>query len=142
MASPSIAAACAVAASVLCQGTLAAAPVASAPAFLAFPDAAGLIATCTWSETALKPQSIPSCLLNVRVANNDFTFGDFYSVSSATFSTVGNSGIIAVGTTVAKSDTDVGKAFNIWDVLVDGEEFVGSKKKAPLIARCRLSSRP
>lgn len=45
MASPSIAAACAVAASVLCQGTLAAAPVASAPAFLAFPDAAGLIAT-------------------------------------------------------------------------------------------------
>ncbi len=82
-----------------------------------------LSAVCVTSS-----EQTPPLLLNVRVANNDFTFGDFYSVSSATFSTVGNSGIIAVGTTVAKSDTDVGKAFNIWDVLVDGKEFVGSSQ--------------
>ena len=68
----------------------------------------------------------PTLLLNVRVADNNFSFGDFYSISSATFATQGPSGIISMGTTVAKAGTDPGKAFNIWDVLLDGLEFVSS----------------
>ena len=80
-----------------------------------------LSAICITSST-----ETPALLLNVRVANNNFSFGDYYSVSSATFATQGPSGIISMGTTVAKAGTDPGKAFNIWDVLVDGLEFIGS----------------
>ncbi len=64
-------------------------------------------------------------LLDVRVANDDFTFGDLYSVSSAPVSSPG-SGTVDMGTTLATAESDPGKAFNIWDVIQDGLEFVAS----------------
>ncbi len=64
-------------------------------------------------------------LLSVRVANDDFSFGDHYAVASAQTAAPG-AGAVDVGSTVATSTTDAGKAFNIWDVAVDGLEFVAS----------------
>ena len=80
-----------------------------------------LSALCVTSSTQAAPLQ-----LNVRVANNDYSFGDYYAVSSETYTTPGPSSLVTVGTVIAKADTDVGKAFNIWDVLVDGIEFVSS----------------
>jgi hypothetical protein len=67
--------------------------------------------------------------ISVRVANDDFSFGDYYSVSSTPLVSPGT-GIVPVGTTLAPSDTDAGKAFNIWDVALDGIDFVGSPQVA------------
>ncbi len=64
-------------------------------------------------------------LLAVRVANDDFSFGDYYAVSSAQMAAPG-AGALDMGSTIATSTTDAGKAFNIWDVAVDGLEFVAS----------------
>ncbi len=68
-------------------------------------------------------------LLSVRIADDNFGFGDYYSVSSDTIETPGT-GIIPMGVTLAPSSNDSGKAFNIWDVVVDGLEFIGSADAA------------
>ncbi len=82
-----------------------------------------LTAVCVTSST-----QTPSVLLSVRVANNDLGFGDYYSVSSATYPTAGPAGLVTMDTTIARADIDVGKAFNIWDVLMDGYEFLSSSQ--------------
>jgi len=67
----------------------------------------------------------PGLLLDLRVANNDYSFGDLYAVASAPANTIG-SGTVDVGTTLAVSGIDAGKFFNIWDVLIDAMQFVVS----------------
>ena len=86
-------------------------------------DVPSLSALCVTSSSQAAPLQ-----LNVRVANNDFSFGDYYAVSSETYSTPGPSGLVTMGTIIARADTDIGKAFNIWDVLIDGIEFVNSSQ--------------
>ncbi|HYK89646.1 MAG TPA: lamin tail domain-containing protein [Acidobacteriota bacterium] len=67
----------------------------------------------------------PGLLLSVKVANDDFSFGDLYSISSAATFTPG-SGTVYVGTTTATAAQDPGKFFNIWDVVIDAMQFVAS----------------
>ncbi len=66
----------------------------------------------------------PGILLDVRVANNNYTPGDYYSVSTQV--NAPGSGSVDAGTTLASSSIDVGKVFNIWDVLIDAMQFVAS----------------
>ncbi len=68
-------------------------------------------------------------LLSVRVADDNFGFGDYYSVASDPLDSPGT-GIVQLGTTLASSGNDTGKAFNIWDVIVDGIEFLASAEAA------------
>ena len=81
--------------------------------------AQSITALCITTSTS------PGPLLGVRVANDDFTFGDLYSVSSAAVNSPG-SGAVDMGTTLAMANSDAGKAFNIWDVINDALEFVAS----------------
>ncbi len=67
----------------------------------------------------------PNLLLDVRVANPDSSFGLFYSVASAPAAATG-SGTVDFGTTIAPYTNDAGKAFNIFDVGIDSEQFVAS----------------
>jgi hypothetical protein len=80
----------------------------------------------------------PGLLLNVRVANDDFSFGDYYSVASAPVVTMGT-GIVQMGTTLAPADTDAGKAFNIWDVTLDGIDFLASPQAAGRLPGAELT---
>ncbi len=79
-----------------------------------------ITAICVASST----QS-PPLLLDVRVANNDYSFGDFYSVSSDPVG-VSGSGAVDLGTTTALKDNDAGSVFNLWDVAIDSEQFLAS----------------
>ena len=79
-----------------------------------------IVAVC-----AATSSTTPGLLLDVRLANDDFTFGDFYSVASAPVNSPG-SGTIDMGITTALSTTDAGKVFNIWDVTMDALQFVAS----------------
>src|SRR5881396_669397 len=81
--------------------------------------AQSITALCITTSTS------PGPLLDVRVANDDFTFGDLYSVSSAAVNSPG-SGTVTMGMTLAMAASDIGKAFNIWDVINDALEFVAS----------------
>src|SRR5205814_1495945 len=81
--------------------------------------AQSMTALCITTSTS------PGPFLDVRVANDDFTFGDLYSVSSAAVNSPG-SGAVDMGTTLAMANSDAGKAFNIWDVINDALEFVAS----------------
>ena len=67
----------------------------------------------------------PGLLIGVRVADNWFSFGDYYSVASDENNTPGY-GIVNFGTTVAEANSDAGKAFNIWAVLNDSMRFIAS----------------
>jgi hypothetical protein len=82
--------------------------------------AQSITAICVARSGAEQPM-----MLHVRVAIDEFTPGDYYSVSSSPIQS-GGVGIVPVGTTMAASGSDPGGAFNIWDVLVDGLEFVAS----------------
>jgi len=65
-------------------------------------------------------------LLDVRVAIDTSSLsGDLYSVTSANQNATGTAAV-DMGTTLATADTDVGKAFNIWDVVNDSLQFVAS----------------
>jgi hypothetical protein len=67
----------------------------------------------------------PGLLFNLRVANNDYSFGDLYSLAT-TPATATGSGVLDMGTTTALSTEDPGKFFNIWDVVIDAMQFVAS----------------
>ena len=67
----------------------------------------------------------PGLLLDVRAANNDYSFGDLYSMASAPANATG-SGTLDVGATTAPSALDPGRFFNIWDVVIDAIQFVAS----------------
>ena len=82
--------------------------------------AQSISALCVTSSTGT-----PGLQLDLKVANSGFTFGDFYSVTSATMAASG-SGTVSIGTTLATASSDIGKAFNIWDVINDGQDFVAS----------------
>jgi len=73
--------------------------------------------------------STPDLMLEVRVATDNKTPGDYYSVSSSAKASPG-SGIVDLGATLATADSDVGKAFNIWDVVNDGFDMVASPSAA------------
>jgi hypothetical protein len=64
-------------------------------------------------------------MLDVRVAENNFGFGDIYSVGSDSVD-VASGGVYSMGTTTAPAVSDIGKAFNIWDVVIDGLEFAAA----------------
>jgi hypothetical protein len=82
--------------------------------------AQSISALCVSSSTAT-----PGLLLDIKVANNDFTFGDLYSFASTSAAASG-SGTVSIGTTLATAASDVGKVFNIWDCINDGLDFVAS----------------
>ncbi len=92
--------------------------------FIQMPDTApqSLKAVCVTSAAMT-----PALLIGVRVAENDYSFGDYYSVASAPKDTLGT-GILNFGTTLATASNDAGKAFNIWDVALDSMEFIGSSQ--------------
>ena len=82
--------------------------------------AQSITAMCVASSTATQ-----GLLLDVKVANDNFTFGDLYSFVSTAAAASGTS-TVSIGTTIATAGSDVGKAFNIWDVANDGIDFVAS----------------
>lgn len=61
----------------------------------------------------------------VRIANTDFSFGSIYSLSSPAINASG-SGTVQMGEIIAEHTTDAGKAFNIYDAVHDGMEFLAS----------------
>ncbi|MBM3789712.1 MAG: hypothetical protein FJW35_05110 [Acidobacteria bacterium] len=61
----------------------------------------------------------------VRSANNDFSFGSVYSLTSSPFNATG-SGSLQVGEITAEATADIGRAFNIYDAVCDGMEFLAS----------------
>src|SRR5687767_12289181 len=75
--------------------------------------AQSISALCVTSSTGT-----PGLLMDLRVANNNYTFGDFYSVTSVAAAASG-SNTVNIGTTLATAGSDIGKAFNIWDVIND-----------------------
>ncbi len=83
-------------------------------------DAQQITAVCVTSSS-----QTPGLLASVRVAGNDYSFGDLYSMTSATVFTPG-SGWVDTGTTTASSTQDPGRFFNIWDVVIDAMQFVAS----------------
>ena len=81
-------------------------------------------AICVTSSTS-------NILLEVRTASNGSynLNGDFYAVASTSLLATGRDPV-DFGTTLARSDTDAGKAFNIWDVVVDALQFSASSGTA------------
>jgi hypothetical protein len=96
------------------------------------PDQA-VTAVCVTTSAAT-----PGLLLDARVANNDFSFGDFYSIATPP-TPVTSQNAIDVGTTLAPADSDTGKIFNIWDVLIDGMQFVASDQAAGSLPSVKLT---
>ncbi len=83
-------------------------------------DAQQINALCVTSSN-----QTPGLHLDVRVAGDNYSFGDLYSIASAPTYSAG-SGWFDVGTTTASSAQDPGKFFNIWDVVIDALQFVAS----------------
>lgn len=77
-------------------------------------------------------------LLDVRVANDDYGFGDYYSVTSPAVITPG-SATVSMPDVLATSATDPGKFFNIWDTAIDAYEFVASAEVAGRFPEQRLT---
>jgi hypothetical protein len=76
-------------------------------------SARNITVACITSSTAT-----PGLLLNVRVANDDYSFGDYYSVAAGPVPAA-DVNSITLGTVLATAKTDPGKVFNIWDVAID-----------------------
>lgn len=90
-------------------------------------SAAQLItAYCVTSTSAT-----PYILFDLTAAANDSYAlnGDLYSVASIPQTATGKNPV-DFGTTLATADTDVGKAFNIWDVVIDSLQFLSSSNAA------------
>ena len=76
--------------------------------------------------------------LEVRVAEDNLTSGDLYSVMSEPVEANGTFPV-QMGRTVAGFESDIGKAFNIWDVVVDGMEFLASREAHGTLPTVRLT---
>jgi hypothetical protein len=92
-----------------------------------------ITAVCVASATAT-----PGLLLDVRVANDDYTFGDYYSVASARMIASGT-GVVEFGSVLATKDSDPGRVFNIWDVAIDAMQFIASPEIAGRFPGQRLT---
>jgi len=90
------------------------------PVLVRSSDAEQITALCVTTSS-----QTPGLLLDVRVAGNNYSFGDLYSVASAPAHASG-SGIVNFGETLAEAGMDAGKFFNIWDVAIDAMQFVAS----------------
>jgi hypothetical protein len=92
-------------------------------------DVPGTVAQAIHAICIASSEQTPDLSLEVRVATNNKTPGDYYSVSSSVVDSPGT-GIVDLGTTLAAADSDVGKAFNIWDAVNDGFDLVASPSAA------------
>jgi hypothetical protein len=92
-----------------------------------------LRAICITSST-----NTPGLLVDVRVANDNLSFGDYYSVASAPQNGAGT-GVTDFGTTLASATNDTGKAFNIWDVANDAMQYVASPEANGSLPSAKLT---
>jgi len=67
--------------------------------------------------------------VEIRYANSDYSFGGIQSLTSGTFNATG-SGTLQTGEIIAEATADIGRAFNIYDVVCDGMEFLASPEAA------------